>query len=519
MGGNDELTSQVGGGNGEFSFADQAITLARSLTDSIIVDTKVNITASFGLDLTNVFNTDLDITSRLPDPFLRIDNFELAGKIGVKEWSADILITDTPETKVTFGIAEASATINIGALIPSTLAPVMITDASEFKNLFVGPDPKIELSASVAVDFPIFVAVGGVGFAARIGYIDDDLLDGKTESVTIDTDLIFEIIAIQKLAAELAETTKFLDDSDALSSEIPLIGTSLNQLIAGDDRTLADLFDLTTWADNLSPIQNGTQSGFITKTELLIEIRKALQGLFVPKIGTNISQLPPPPDVSIFKQAGLDSSMARADDSLLCFGNDKAISVIIDDDNDPNTFNLTICSLLGFELEASLDAGGLLDLFDEGSIRLELENVGFTLQGSLTIGARISVTNNAGLFTATLQFDPLVVKLAAVASPDAIVGLGLLELNAGIQAIATGEFGFLYCDDEVDVTCKNEGYEKWKDGSNFYFKRNFAYSLKGEATIGAEIPGLEVEEGLTLSVSDNDVFDETAPVVTLPDFD
>ena len=50
---------------------------------------------------------------------------------------------------------------------------------------------------------------------------------------------------IQWAAEKLRDATAFLEDFEVLSENIPVIDTSVNLFIAGSDRTLADLFDLT----------------------------------------------------------------------------------------------------------------------------------------------------------------------------------------------------------------------------------------------------------------------------------
>lgn len=58
-------------------------------------------------------------------------------------------------------------------------------------------------------------------------------------------DVLIEIAKIQWAAEKLRESTAFLKDFEILSEDFPVIRTSINNLIAGPDRTIADLFDLT----------------------------------------------------------------------------------------------------------------------------------------------------------------------------------------------------------------------------------------------------------------------------------
>ena len=87
-----------------------------------------------------------------------------------------------------------------------------------------------------------------------------------------------------------------------------------------------------------------------------------------------------------------------------------------------------------------------------------------------------------------------------------------------VLLVNPGEFEFLYCS---NLSCYYDGYEQWKQ-SNLYFSRSLSYLLEGSASLGAELPGLEVESGLTVSIEDLEVFDDVAPVVKMPslsDFD
>ena len=401
----------------------------------------------------------------------------------------------------------------------SITEPIKLDDLSDFREL-IGPNSTIELSADINVTLPTFITVGdAVGLSAAVRYEDEDLFDDFRPNVTIDTDVVIAIASIQKVAEELKGATEFFDESDALASEIPLLGVSLNELIAGEDRTIADMFDLTDWANGLETTSGNAT--FIELTELLVEVRKEVQSLLVNQPDVSLSTLPDPPDLSAFEQVGFESGIGRANSSI-CSDNTNAIFVDIEGSGDEFVF--TICSLLGFEFEADLNDAGLLDEYELGFVRLELEDTSFTLKGSLTFGARLKITKRGSTLSAELEFDPLVAKLAAAANPSLTFGVGLLELEAGIDAFGKGEFGFLY--DQVvgsEDSCGETGYERWKNSagnsSSFCLKREVEYGLSGQLSVGAEIGGLDIAEGLQLSITDTDVFDDIAPVVSLPDLD
>ena len=58
---------------------------------------------------------------------------------------------------------------------------------------------------------------------------------------------------------------------------------------------------------------------------------------------------------------------------------------------------------------------------------------------------------------------------------------------------------------------------KINNSSSFYLKREAGYSVLGTLGVRTEVPGLEIDTGLEFGIADENVFDEEAPVVTLPD--
>jgi hypothetical protein len=77
------------------------------------------------------------------------------------------------------------------------------------------------------------------------------VFDSIIPSPVFSKDVLISIELIRKAAAELRDVTGFLSTFGPLEADIPLIKKSVNDVIAGTDRTLADLFDLTEWAQNL----------------------------------------------------------------------------------------------------------------------------------------------------------------------------------------------------------------------------------------------------------------------------
>ena len=86
---------------------------------------------------------------------------------------------------------------------------------------------------------------------ATINYTDDNVLDSNMSQLFIDKDILIDIGLIREAADFLKNNTEFLADYKPLGQDIALLKTSVNDLIAGEGRTLADLFDLTDWARSL----------------------------------------------------------------------------------------------------------------------------------------------------------------------------------------------------------------------------------------------------------------------------
>ena len=315
------------------------------------------------MDLAKVFDSNSD---RLPEVILRLDRVDVAGRFGLNEWSAEVLVGDAP-TRIDFGIAEGKALIDLGANITGDHDSIVLASASDFTNLFNSSrSTYIDLTAGVDIDFPIFVTIGAVGFSARVGYVDDDILDDANTNITFASDILFNLTAIREAAHELAIVSESLD-VEALREPLPLIDRSLNELIAGKGRKISGLLNLTDWANilgsttlnNTSPgspadtSSTGPGGGLITKTELLKEVRKAVQGTFgdVDPSDVNLTDIPTLPDVRSFQPENsiVFATAIGHSPGGFCNGTDKAISVSIDGNED--NFTIIICSLLGFDDE------------------------------------------------------------------------------------------------------------------------------------------------------------------------
>ena len=86
---------------------------------------------------------------------------------------------------------------------------------------------------------------------ATIEYKYLNVLDSTRSNLTWRTNIRIPIERIKNAASSLKENTEFLENYKPLGQNIALINKSVNDVIVGKNRTLAVLFDLTAWANNL----------------------------------------------------------------------------------------------------------------------------------------------------------------------------------------------------------------------------------------------------------------------------
>ncbi len=584
---------------GGFSFADTALELADDLINSLVLGIHVKLDVQFGLDLGNVFN--MTAKSRLPSPFLKLNTFDVDGYFGVNEWSTTLEL-DVSGVEFELRIADARALFSIKAGITSD-EPLLLESPQDFLSIMSPTnDNGIGLNASLEVFMPVFVVVfDSLGYGATITYKDDNILDNATQTPSFLPDVLISIDSIKEAANTLAINTAFLENYEPLQQKIPLLQVSVNDFIAGQGRTIADLFDLTDFANNLvgqeiasgmpssspsisvspsaipseaptavptkiptkapsgiptqapqpqnatptnaptslpspiptraptslpSPIPtkaptefpttNPTTSmpaspnkAYIQLTELLSKLRAKFQELVTPNTPAN--NIPPVPDTNQF-------NVARPAGAI-CGRSDSAIMIDILRE-DFSTLNLTICALLEFELDGSFDASGLLSAVED-SLDVDLSG-SFTLKGALMFGARLSIVrNNTGNTTSVnIDFDPISVELAVISDLNAIVSFGMLTLEGNGKVDMFGKAEVVYCPSCIEYQ-SSETHRNFSrvNTSSFYFDRLFGYSIDSSIALNADVPdvhGVELGTGLTLSISDGDVFDNIPPTIIIP---
>ena len=303
----------------------------------------------------------------------------------------------------------------------------------------------------------------------------------------------------------------FLDTFQVLDDDIPLIEKSLNDLVAGPDRTIVDVFDLTEWANNLQGTSTEESNSspspdMIALSELLNEMRSALSSVMLPDLPSD--ELPTVPNLNNFN---LPPTMA----SNNCNGNDKTISLDIKETS--GVLDIIICTFLELELEGELSTpSGLFNELEE-HISLELD-AGFVLKGAFSAGIKLSVAVVEGSPQIGLELDPILTQLYLQTDLSASASLGLLTATVSGDCRLNGEFSFGYC-----PSCDGaylDGYERTGEDSAFYLKRLIGYDLGGDVGLSLEsssfMPGLDLGIGAEIGVIDDNVFDDISPVIELP---
>jgi len=339
--------------------------------------------------------------------------------------------------------------------------------------------------------------IDGVGAGATIMYEDDNIIDNITQTPIFETDILISIDMINDAALALKEKTSPLRDYVPLQQEIPLLKKSMNDLIAGQGRTVADCFDLTEFASNLTGKQSATEmptsspsvstfpssapstsptllptaqnssrvptkypsaiptaiptsakptalpsrkptqpdnTDYIRLTELVNRIRNAFQDI-ISQPGTPPNSLPSLPDSNIFQ--------VTRPHGAICDGSDKAISIEIAL-TEQDDLLVKICALLEFEIIGDYDATGLLSSVVD-SIDLDITGK-FTLKGALMFGAQMSVYSPAkGPISADISFDPILMQFAVMSDLDASVSFGMLQVNGKGKVDLRGQAEFAYC--------------------------------------------------------------------------
>ena len=153
---------------GGFSFANSAEELANDLIQSLVIDVNVEFDFAFGLDLNPLFDPTADsIWGRIPDPFIRMNQFDMRGAIGVLDWTSNLDLFG-----VEFIVNNAKAMLNISSTLSST--PARISSPTMFFELINTPSndsDRIVFEASLDIDFPMLLIYEGIGVSTRIGYL------------------------------------------------------------------------------------------------------------------------------------------------------------------------------------------------------------------------------------------------------------------------------------------------------------------------------------------------------------
>lgn len=388
---------------------------------------------------------------------------------------------------------------------------------------------------------------------------------------------------VREAAGELKDRTAFLATYGPLAEEIPLLKATLNEIIAGEGRTLADMLDLTDWANNLtgaatfsnepssipsshpsnqpsissSPthMQSPTSSpsfsaapSYVPTISLaptattepssppslvpteprssdlitLSELLNEIRTAFQAATQPKLEALnatPPVPDSVIF-------ALNRSED-LICAGNDRAISIDIDFTN-TSKLDITLCSFLSYKLEGRFDADGLLDEYSDANDVLGLGSLDLNVNGdyevfaALSFGARLTVSRNDNGLSATVSFDPITAEIYVDGSLQSDISFGLIQAGGDADVLLEGRAEFMWCPNEdCDTLYPERGLEQVNSAPSFFYSAEIGYNISAGVGLSAfgSVPGLEIAEEFTFEVADDNIFDDVAPVVDYPKFD
>ncbi|EJK58713.1 hypothetical protein THAOC_21137, partial [Thalassiosira oceanica] len=476
-----DIVGDTGAGLGGFVFGDELSEgIAGDFVNALVIGCEATIDIQLGLNLTSTFDANLtsifdeSSESSLPAPFLVVNQFNFLGDFGsksicnnvsrdnsglnllktcstargwkpsqtfpVNEFSTKIALADAGSLQV----SGAKVLLDLDGYIPAEQLPLTINNSSELLA-------NLNLTAKMEVDLPLFAIVGGLGYGTTIRFVDDNLLDSNLTNITSTPDSLVEIDLVKNAATELSDIGSSLNMSE-FSETLPLVKKSVNELFAGEGRTLADMFDFREWADNLEGVFSPTarrnlvetSDDYILLSELKSQLRTQFEHLMVPDLGDK--EVPAVPDVATF-------NVVRPSGSV-CSGNDKAI--------------LAGSLMVGARLTASYG------------------------WGSWFLGPRISVS---------AKLDPVIAQLHVSSEINATAGFGMINTAGTGTASFDGMVQLNYTDNNDNFTSETSfGYD-------IYLGQ---VALEEPAVEGVLFDPFEFK------LNDTDVFDAIPPNISYP---
>jgi hypothetical protein len=192
-----------------------------------------------------------------------------------------------------------------------------------------------------------------------------------------------------------------------------------------------------------------------------------------------------------------------------------AISISMVETDGHNIVTVGFCSKFNYARQIVLDASGLFDAVPD---LIEIDVIAnFDVDLGLAFGASLSV--NLSDYSFDINLDPLNASLAFSSTASATIALGTLELSSAATVNGSAYFAIEYCDEDVCPSPRLTGASQLTRNSSFYMKRGAEYYIEGDLTLGSTFPGVTVDSTLaSFSLVDEDVFDETAPNLTITGF-
>ena len=73
-----------------------------------------------------------------------------------------------------------------------------------------------------------------------------------------------------------------------------------------------------------------------------------------------------------------------------------------------------------------------------------------------------------------------------------------------------------YCPSCNQAEKEAQGFLRASNTSSFYFQRLFGYNLTASLGVSVGVPGANIETGLSLMITDQNIFDDNGPDIVLP---
>ena len=276
------------------------------------------------------------------------------------------------------------------------------------------------------------------------------------------------------------------DSAGALNAEIPFIGKSINELVAGESvgTGIEKLLDFTSY------VEDNDKARLLNLTELQSEINEFFNATTLNAEG-NVMACVAGDDPIVFN------------DLVVFNGSAQEVTV-------------TICAQLEIDRDADLDADGLFDALD-GFAEIDLDLM-LGVTATVSFGATFTVDlTGTGSISGEIELAPVVISLSGQANTSLTLALGMLDLASNATVSVSGFFELTFCEDPDAAQCEDDGIGAQLADSSFYLDRDVGYKISGTTGVStsADVPGLSLPDGAEFEINELSVFNP-APDITFP---